>query len=651
MSQVNGSEIEQKINEFKAAFEASTKPVFVGFGQVTWYHHLANELEADHQRKNAHEAPYIRLNIGALRRKKFSQTLFLVLMNLATHLEAQVKADDRGKLLDALQSLAERWNWDDEDDRFTQGAAGIISDKCHAIIRDLSQNYSRIIVCLEGYEAFLNDWSAQLFNYVVDKLASEKITFLLLSNREKKPKLYLNSSELSIEETVEFHQLFEIESQLILIASRKNLVNPYKIDRPWLTDAGPFVGRKEVLKKLQDKINEKVNGNMVYVWGEKGVGKTSLLNKLRADNAMSAKVAKLDFVSIFPGNPSKLIVEDLITALCLILELAKDGGRPKDDDEFLEFLNKYPIAQHQPAVILVDNAHTLDNRGVKSGKGKNLLNQISNILRAVSRHCCLIFFGSTAPQNSTLKWLLLNCCVVPLQPFSKEETKELFDDPMSAIVSLETGVSEKVFELTEGRPHFVQRLGHECVEYLRRNFNKESFSPAEIEEIGRRVLGKNFYGATEGAVERQAGKLFVNYIQADFEKVNVVYHRLVKEGYTPWMDKFDIKGGERWEEAIMLALKTAKVFLAFLSRKSTSTKKRKIYKNEIREALHIENKNSKDRFIIPVRLEVCKVPENLAHFQYVDLFRKGGFENLLRSIKDAIKSQEQAILDANNQEN
>jgi hypothetical protein len=37
-------------------------------------------------------------------------------------------------------------------------------------------------------------------------------------------------------------------------------------------------------------------------------------------------------------------------------------------------------------------------------------------------------------------------------------------------------------------------------------------------------------------------------------------------------------------------------------------------------------------FLIPVRLEECPVPEDLAKIQFADVFREGEFEKLLQSL-------------------
>lgn len=54
---------------------------------------------------------------------------------------------------------------------------------------------------------------------------------------------------------------------------------------------------------------------------------------------------------------------------------------------------------------------------------------------------------------------------------------------------------------------------------------------------------------------------------------------------------------------------------------------------EIRFALDkAEEKPEGTIFIIPLRLEECKVPNRLKKWQYVDLYSKRGYEKLMKAI-------------------
>jgi len=109
---------------------------------------------------------------------------------------------------------------------------------------------------------------------------------------------------------------------------------------------------------------------------------------------------------------------------------------------------------------------------------------------------------------------------------------------------------------------------------------------------------------------KSEAKIFINYARDDQPQVEPVYQRLLREGFKPWMDKYDIVGGEKWKLAIKRAIRDCDFFMIFLSKNSVN--KRGVLQKEIRTALEnwkgmLEN----DIFLIPVRLEECAAPEIL----------------------------------------
>ncbi|HID62398.1 MAG TPA: TIR domain-containing protein [Anaerolineae bacterium] len=127
-------------------------------------------------------------------------------------------------------------------------------------------------------------------------------------------------------------------------------------------------------------------------------------------------------------------------------------------------------------------------------------------------------------------------------------------------------------------------------------------------------------------------QIFLSYAREDEEKVKKLYQKLSDAGFKPWMDKKDILPGERWESSIRRAVRRSDFFLACLS--ANSVQKRGVIQKEIRYALDIwQEKLEDDIYLIPVRLEVCEVPERLCDFQWVNLFEKGGWSRLVKAIQ------------------
>ncbi|HEY6328686.1 MAG TPA: TIR domain-containing protein [Blastocatellia bacterium] len=134
-------------------------------------------------------------------------------------------------------------------------------------------------------------------------------------------------------------------------------------------------------------------------------------------------------------------------------------------------------------------------------------------------------------------------------------------------------------------------------------------------------------------------QIFLSYVRADRELVKAVYQELSSKGFRPWMDIEDLFPGEVWRQKIERAIAASDFFLACLSRRSVN--KRGFLQREIRNALDLfQEKLPDDIYLIPVRLEDCKVPETLTHLQWVDLSSQDGWERLLRAINVGLHRRE-----------
>lgn len=136
-------------------------------------------------------------------------------------------------------------------------------------------------------------------------------------------------------------------------------------------------------------------------------------------------------------------------------------------------------------------------------------------------------------------------------------------------------------------------------------------------------------------------QIFISYALEDGKSVQQLYQRLKDAGYSPWMDKVDLIGGQLWERAIEKAIKDSDFFIICLS--SNSVKKRGFVQREIRVALDLwQEKTPDDVFLIPVKLEPLareEVPEEIAKFQWIDWHEDYGWLQLERSLEHGIEQR------------
>ena len=141
-------------------------------------------------------------------------------------------------------------------------------------------------------------------------------------------------------------------------------------------------------------------------------------------------------------------------------------------------------------------------------------------------------------------------------------------------------------------------------------------------------------GAESGTVQ-----IFLAHAKEDEGQVLELYERLREKGYRPWLDKKDLLPGQNWREEIPKAIKASHLFIACLSQ--TSVVKQGYVQREFRLALsELANKPSGHIYLIPLRLDACKLPDirldeygvNLRDYQWLDYFDADGFSRLEQTI-------------------
>jgi hypothetical protein len=115
-------------------------------------------------------------------------------------------------------------------------------------------------------------------------------------------------------------------------------------------------------------------------------------------------------------------------------------------------------------------------------------------------------------------------------------------------------------------------------------------------------------------------QVFIAYVVEDALMAGRLYDALYALGYNPWMDARKLLPGQNWPRAIDNAIETSDFFVACFS--TRSVKKRGGFQAEIRYALDCATRIPLDDiFLIPVRLDECRVPRSLQReIQYIDLF-------------------------------
>jgi hypothetical protein len=117
--------------------------------------------------------------------------------------------------------------------------------------------------------------------------------------------------------------------------------------------------------------------------------------------------------------------------------------------------------------------------------------------------------------------------------------------------------------------------------------------------------------------------------------VRSLYAQLKRDGFAPWLDERDILPGESWEATIKTAVRTSDVVLVCLSKGSVS--KAGYVQREIRSAIEVADEQPEGSiFIIPLRLEECKVPDGLTRWQWLNYYEDDAHDRLLGALRKRV---------------
>lgn len=96
--------------------------------------------------------------------------------------------------------------------------------------------------------------------------------------------------------------------------------------------------------------------------------------------------------------------------------------------------------------------------------------------------------------------------------------------------------------------------------------------------------------------------IFLSYARPDQARIEAYYTHIKGKGFSPWMDKFQIKGGQNWDFETKKALKKAAIVVLFLS--NNSVNRRGYVQREVKLALkQYETKLIDDIYIVPVAID------------------------------------------------
>lgn len=135
-------------------------------------------------------------------------------------------------------------------------------------------------------------------------------------------------------------------------------------------------------------------------------------------------------------------------------------------------------------------------------------------------------------------------------------------------------------------------------------------------------------------------RVFISYASEDRVRVSAVEKCLTEQGYRVWFDERRLEGGDRYEQEIFREISRTDYFIFAESLnteppdENRSVPVNRWWRREVDAAV----KRSVEfpvgfKFLIPIRIENCRMPHELTDFHTIDFFAGDGSSKLISSIE------------------
>jgi hypothetical protein len=129
-----------------------------------------------------------------------------------------------------------------------------------------------------------------------------------------------------------------------------------------------------------------------------------------------------------------------------------------------------------------------------------------------------------------------------------------------------------------------------------------------------------------------APTVFVCHASENKDDAARLHQDLAANGFKPWLDKENIRGGQRWKDLIQKTIEEINYFVV-LNSKALSEKEGSYVNTEINDALERQKEFRKCSFIIPVLIDDTPLLDEFRSFQWIDLREPNGLEKLFTHIR------------------
>jgi beta-N-acetylhexosaminidase len=285
--------------------------------------------------------------------------------------------------------------------------------------------------------------------------------------------------------------------------------NPYKAGGP--VEVKMFFGREEALAKVLDTIHN----NHVAIYGERRIGKTSLLHQL--DNRLrQVEDPQYLFIPAFvnlQGVPAERLFYTLMSAIArscqprigsldLVWATRKEGYDAYDLVDDLEMVLEILEATADKQIRLVllldegDELNKYDPRVQARLRGV--------FMTRAGRYMRMVWSGLSIDREwklDTSPWYNLFAIEIRLAPFTREEAVRLIQEPVKGIYRYDKDAIELILQYSERKPFRIQQICLATINRVLAHKRRRVTGPVQVtkEDVERAYRGL----AAEEAISRE----------------------------------------------------------------------------------------------------------------------------------------------------
>lgn len=136
-----------------------------------------------------------------------------------------------------------------------------------------------------------------------------------------------------------------------------------------------------------------------------------------------------------------------------------------------------------------------------------------------------------------------------------------------------------------------------------------------VEELGRRMQGAPVLESDDNGEEFESGSIFISYASEDRSVALKVKQCLESYNLPVWMDKFQLKSGDAYDEKIARNIKNSSLFLPILSKTTATVTESRYFRKEWVLASDVAMMRSpKVPFIHPIAIDSVAPCDNIPEF-------------------------------------